>query len=168
MIFLWHALSAPVASDMMQQRPWGGPAVFPSAHGGPGVAAQQHDRRGLVALVEPTWGGPVEVSMATGRMPLPTVSMVLPRKPGVGSDTGPGGWARSSVQEPPTWWWRRPPVLDPRSWASRLDSERSRSHGARETLRKRRELQLPTLCCQCPRLPSSSYSSSLSQRRLPL
>jgi hypothetical protein len=91
MIILWHILSAPVASDAMQRRPWGGPAVFPSARGGSGATAQQHGRRGRVALVEPTGGGPVAVSMATGRMPLPTASTVLPRRPGVGGRHGPGG-----------------------------------------------------------------------------
>jgi hypothetical protein len=57
MIILWHILSTLVASDAMQRRPWGGPAVFPSARGGSGATAQQHDRRGHVALVEPTGGG---------------------------------------------------------------------------------------------------------------
>jgi hypothetical protein len=95
MIFLWHTLSTSVASDAMQRRPWGGPAVFPSARWGFGAAAQQYDWRGHVALVETTGGGPVVVSMATGRMPLPTASTVLPCRPRVGGRHRPGGMGQA-------------------------------------------------------------------------
>jgi hypothetical protein len=42
-------------------------------------------------LVEPAGGGPDAVSMAMGRMPLPTSSTVLPRRPRVGGRHKPGG-----------------------------------------------------------------------------
>ena len=49
----------------------------------------------FLGLVETMGGGPVVVSMATGRMPLPTASTVLPRRPGVGGRHRPGGMGQA-------------------------------------------------------------------------